>query len=112
MAKKKTKRGEKPQRATRWTVRGIPVRLQKAAGEAARAQGLTLGQWLARLLEEGVARDAPVGAPSTGWAEAIEARLARLEARLDGAAGGEAAGDGEEGGATTGRLSGSARAAG
>ncbi len=83
MAKKKAKRGEKPARAARWTVRGVPPRLQKAAGEAARAQGLTLGQWLSRLLEEGTARDAPNGGgPATSWAEAIEARLARLEARL------------------------------
>ncbi len=83
MAKKKAKRGEKPARAARWTVRGVPPRLQKAAGEAARAQGLTLGQWLSRLLEEGTARDAPNGAgPATSWAEAIEARLARLEARI------------------------------
>ena len=83
MAKKKAKRGEKPARTARWTVRGVPPRLQKAAGDAARAQGLTLGQWLTRLLEEGTARDAPNGAgPATSWAEAIEARLARLEARL------------------------------
>lgn len=83
MAKKKAKRGEKPARSARWTVRGVPPRLQKAAGEAARARGLTLGQWLCRLLEEGTARDAPNGGgPATSWAEAIEARLARLEARL------------------------------
>lgn len=83
MAKKKVKRAERTPRAPRWTVRGVPSRLQKAAGDAARAQGLTLGQWLSRLLEEGVARDAPDGGgAATGWAAAIEARLARLEERL------------------------------
>ncbi len=86
MAKKKAKRAEKAGReqAGRWTVRGVPVALQRAAMEAARARGLTLGQWLARLLEEGIARDAPSGAPATRWAETIEARLARLEAQLGG----------------------------
>lgn len=83
MAKKKVKRADRSPRAPRWTVRGVPSRLQKAAGDAARAQGLTLGQWLCRLLEEGVARDAPDGGgPATSWAAAIEARLARLEERL------------------------------
>lgn len=83
MAKKKVKRSDRPARAARWTVRGVPSKLQKAAGDAARSQGLTLGQWLSRLLEEGVARDAPNGnGPATSWAAAIEARLARLEERL------------------------------
>lgn len=66
----------------RWTVRGVPAGLQKAAGDAARARGLTLGQWLAEALEGAVGRDAPgpAGAAATaGWRETIERRLDRLE---------------------------------
>ncbi len=97
----------------------MPPRLQKAAGEAARARGLTLGQWLSRLLEEGTARDAPDGAgPVTSWAAQIEARLARLEARLGEpsvAVPSDAPGDAKAAAGTTeatGELSGSARAGG
>ena len=39
-------------RAGRWTVRGVAAGLQKAAGDAARARDLTLGQWLTEVVED------------------------------------------------------------
>lgn len=68
-------------RGSRWTVRGVPPKMQRAAGDAARARGLTLGQWLTELLGGAVDADA-LAAPATaatGWSEAIERRLERLE---------------------------------
>jgi hypothetical protein len=55
--------------------------MQRAAGDAARARGLTLGQWLTELLGGAVDADAPVtpATAATGWSEAIERRLDRLE---------------------------------
>ncbi|MCS7268588.1 MAG: hypothetical protein NZ704_11090 [Geminicoccaceae bacterium] len=110
MAKKKAKRADKPsrERGARWTVRGVPVELQRGAVAAARARGLTLGQWLSALLEEGIARDAPEGSPVTSWAASLEARLARLEARLVAGEPGRARREEEAG--DTAAVSGSARA--
>jgi hypothetical protein len=69
----------KPQKSDRWTVRGVPPKLQKAAGDAARARGLTLGQWLSGVLGAALPqRKAPVEATER-WEEAVERRLARLE---------------------------------
>lgn len=66
----------------RWTVRGVPPKLQKAAGDAARARGLTLGQWLSGVLGSALPqRKAPVEATER-WEEAIERRLTRLEAAV------------------------------
>lgn len=66
-------------RGERWTVRGVAGPLQKAAAEAARAEGLTLGIWVTRLVEAAVA--GRESSPATAaWRDAIEARLARLEA--------------------------------
>ena len=81
MAKKgkKNERTEEDGKAGRWTVRGVPTELQKAAGDAARARGLTLGQWLTEALEAGVSRDAPPATAAMGWTGAIEQRLQRLE---------------------------------
>lgn len=83
MSKKvrKVTRTPKPpaDKAGRWTVRGVPPVLQKSAGDAARARGLTIGQFLTELVEAAIgAGAAPAQAP-VGWAEAIEQRLDRLE---------------------------------
>ena len=68
-------------RAGRWTVRGVAAGLQKAAGDAARARDLTLGQWLTEVVEGalGGADARPPAAAAAGWSEAIERRLDRLE---------------------------------
>ena len=79
---KKTERLVKPVKKTdRWTVRGVPSKLQKAAGDAARAKGLTLGQWLGEVLAAALPRRGTLPAEATRrWEEAVEQRLARLEA--------------------------------
>jgi hypothetical protein len=81
---RKAQRGATGKRAaaeqgSRWTVRGVPADLQKAVGDAARARGMTLGQWLTEALESAVSRDAPQAAAAAGWTDAIERRLERLE---------------------------------
>lgn len=63
----------------RWTVRGVAGPLQKAAADAARAEGLTLGVWVSRLLQAAVAGREPTTATAE-WRAALEARVARLEA--------------------------------
>jgi hypothetical protein len=68
----------------RWTVRGVPVRLQRAAANAARAEGKTVGQWLTQLLAAETARAGVPSAPVEGWGETIERRLERLEQALFG----------------------------
>lgn len=84
---KKTDRVIKPvksEKGDRWTVRGVPARLQKAAGDVARARGLTLGQWLSDVLADATARAPRAAAAGTGdWNEAME-RLARLESEVFG----------------------------
>ena len=73
----------KPAKGDRWTVRGVSARLQKSAGDAARARGLTLGQWLSEVLSSSLA--ARERAPAVGaqtWEQAIERRLVRLEAAV------------------------------
>lgn len=79
---KKAERVVKPVKKTdRWTVRGVPSKLQKAAGDAARAKGLTLGQWLGEVLAAALPRRGSLQAEATRrWEEAVEQRLARLEA--------------------------------
>ncbi len=82
---KKERKAVKPAKAmvdktSRWTVRGVPAQLQKAAGDAARARGMTLGQWLTELLD-GATRESEATAAS-GWAAEVEDRLARLEASM------------------------------
>ena len=79
---KKTERAARPVKKTdRWTVRGVPAKLQKAAGDAARARGLTLGQWLGEVLSSALPQRGVAPAEATErWEEAIEQRLARLEA--------------------------------
>ena len=67
----------KAEQGDRWTVRGVPARLQKAAAEAAWAADLTMGAWLSQLVEEAVAGSLPPSEPST-----IE-RLEEIERRLD-----------------------------
>ena len=84
---KRDKKGPKPAKAavdktSRWTVRGVSAPLQKAAGDAARARSLTLGQWLSGLLEEATRGNAPVSASASDWTSAVEDRLAKLEAAL------------------------------
>lgn len=83
---KRTERLTKPVKAPkgdRWTVRGVPGKLQKAAGDAARARGLTLGGWLSEVLTAALAQRtrAPAEA-AAAWEEAIERRLAGLEAAV------------------------------
>lgn len=72
----------KSEKGDRWTVRGVPARLQKAAGDAARARGLTLGRWLSDVLVSATARS--VRQPTNGSTldDSIEQRLARLEAEV------------------------------
>ena len=79
---KKAERTLKPVKKTdRWTVRGVPTKLQKAAGDAARAKGMTLGQWLSQVLGSSLPRRGVAPAEATQrWEEAVEQRLARLEA--------------------------------
>lgn len=68
-------------RSERWTVRGVPGRLQRAAAEAAREDGLTLGVWVSGLIEQAVAgRDPSPAAMAAEWRVSLEARIARLEA--------------------------------
>ena len=84
MMAKKTERVAKPvSKSDRWTVRGVPAKLQKAAGDAARARGLTLGQWLGEVLSSALPRRgrAPAEARER-WEQAVEQRLARLEAAV------------------------------
>ncbi|MEK0085021.1 hypothetical protein [Benzoatithermus flavus] len=85
MAKKAERTGkpEKPRRGDRWTVRGVPAKLQKAAGDAARARGLTLGQWLSEVLTAALPqRKALPAEAAERWEQAVERRLARLEAAV------------------------------
>ena len=83
---KRTERGgkpEKPHKGDRWTVRGVSTKLQKAAGDAARARGLTLGQWLSEVLAGALPQRARAPAEAAAqWEQAIERRLARLEAAV------------------------------
>ena len=81
---KKAERMVKPVKKTdRWTVRGVPAKLQKAAGDAARARGLTLGQWLGEVLSSALPRRGRAPAEATErWEQAVEHRLARLEAAV------------------------------
>lgn len=81
---KKAERVVKPVKKTdRWTVRGVPAKLQKAAGDAARAKGMTLGQWLSQALTAALPRRGVAPAETTQrWEEAVEQRLARLEAAV------------------------------
>ena len=85
MMPKKIERAPKPkvQKTDRWTVRGVPTKLQKAASDAARARGLTLGQWLGEVLGSALPqrRAAPAEAAER-WEQAIERRLAKLEAAV------------------------------
>ena len=67
----------KTEQGDRWTVRGVPARLQKAAAEAAWAADLTMGAWLSQLVEQAVADSLPPSEPSV-----IE-RFAVIERRLD-----------------------------
>jgi hypothetical protein len=87
MARKTTKpaKADKAERG-RWTVRGVPAKLQKAAGDAARAEGLTLGQWLSAVLDGATAGVARETAPSAAWEQAVERRLSHLEAAMLGKA--------------------------
>lgn len=80
----KKKKAPKPvrQRDGRWTIRGVPVHLQKAAGDAARARQMTLGQWLAEAVGYTLSRDGTEVPPPAEWRDVIEGRLARLEAVL------------------------------
>ena len=83
MAKRaeKGQRALKGERSARWTVRGVEPRLQRAAGDAARARGLTLGHWLNAVLA-----DVTAGTPPAPILDATtEARLARLERAVFGA---------------------------
>ncbi len=84
MMAKKTERVAKPvSKSDRWTVRGVPAKLQKAAGDAARARGLTLGQWLGEVLSSALPRRGRAPAEATErWEQAVEQRLARLEAAV------------------------------
>ena len=66
-------------RAGRWTVRGVAAGLQKAAGDAARARDLTLGQWLTEVVEDALGGAGARPSAAAGWSEAIERRLDRLE---------------------------------
>lgn len=76
-------RSGKPQKGDRWTVRGVPAKLQKAAGDAARARGLTLGQWLSEVLTATLPKGARQPAQAAErWEEAVERRLAHLEATV------------------------------
>ena len=77
------KKGEKVGKGDgreRWTVRGVPSRLQKSAGDAARARGVTLGQWLSEVLVQATAGTPRPAAVAAEWEKVIEERLARLEA--------------------------------
>jgi hypothetical protein len=68
-------------RTERWTVRGVSGRLQRASAEAAREDGVTLGAWVSRLIEQAVAGREPTSAAmSAEWRQALEARITRLEA--------------------------------
>jgi hypothetical protein len=79
---KKDRRGarESGERATRWTVRGVPAHLQRSAGDLARARGQTLGQWLSEVVAAAVADAGDATLPAaSGWRQSIEDRLTRLE---------------------------------
>jgi hypothetical protein len=82
--KKTAKRTTDPSKgAVRWTIRGVPSRLQRAAGDAARARGLTLGQWVSQALDEALDRNTVASnGESNPWVLAMEERVARLEARI------------------------------
>ena len=85
MAKKAERTAKPVSKTDRWTVRGVPSKLQKAAGDAARAQGLTLGQWLSEVLSSALPRRGAAPAEATQrWEEAVEQRLSRLEAMVLG----------------------------
>jgi hypothetical protein len=83
---KRAERGPKSGKASkgdRWTVRGVSAKLQKAAGDAARVRGLTLGQWLSEVLGSALAQHKRTAAPAAEeWEQAVERRLARLEAAV------------------------------
>lgn len=65
----------------RWTVRGVSPTLQKAAGAAARAQSMTVGQWLCKAIDS--ALDAgPTGPEGEDWRGSVELRLRQLEMAL------------------------------
>ncbi|WP_159718306.1 hypothetical protein [Geminicoccus flavidas] len=74
----------KAEKGERWTVRGVPAHLQKAAAEAAWTADLTVGAWLTRLVEAAVADGLPpTELTTTQRFEAIEQRLERLERALN-----------------------------
>jgi uncharacterized membrane protein len=72
--------------AGKWFVRGIPEELARAVAAAAKAQGITVGRWVAQALETHLRRTEPP--PSSLDPEAVDAhavilqRLEALEARL------------------------------
>lgn len=77
---KKDRKVEKPGKGERWTVRGVSADLQRAAGDAARARGMTLGQWLSEVVSEATRRSAQSSEElASSWERSIEERLARLE---------------------------------
>lgn len=82
MAKKtaRTAKAAKPAKGDRWTVRGVPMHLQRAAGDMARARGVTLGQWLSEVLANALPEGTQTPTlAAERWEQAIERRLARLE---------------------------------
>ena len=62
----------------RWTIRGIPADLQRAAADAAKAQGRTLGRWVADAINAALAGGQPADERQTGDA----ARLVHLEGQI------------------------------
>jgi hypothetical protein len=62
----------------RWTVRGVPLAAQRKASKAAKAQGITLGKWVAQAIE------AALGQPSASPVseDSVVTRLEALEARV------------------------------
>ncbi len=66
----------------RWTVRGVPAALQKAAGDAARLEGVTLGRWLTAALERTLVTSGHRAGQGQAWRDEVETRLVRLERAL------------------------------
>ena len=78
---------KKPHTSTgQWTLRGVSVEAREAAKEAAKAQGIPLGEWLERAIDQALAPPATTQEPQREVLEAlsdIQDRLEQLEQDRD-----------------------------
>jgi hypothetical protein len=54
-----------------WTIKAVPIRTRDAVTKAARQEGLTVGQWLERRVDEWLAAGSPVPVASYSVADLV-----------------------------------------